>query len=351
MRSTIRNSYLAFEDFAKQLCEKIICPNLLEQTGPVAGGDGKVDTQSFPVSEQCKTLWYVGVNDNSNSDRWAFAVSTQETWKAKCKKDVRKIKETNRGYKKIFCITNRYAKADQRSHLEDELSKETGIDVRILDLSWILDQVFRNKLEKLAIETLSIDIEWRRDIEIGSSDYSKNKRLDEIKLYIKDNVDPSSILSYQLDLMLEEAVLSKELEHSFIESQGLFDRAILASKRHGNEHQSFNCHYQYCWASYWWYENKSLFEENFFKCFDIALEINNSDKWGSVVSLLFLYSTYNRDEEGNLNNDMILVVDRVSQHLKALSLKDMMPSNSLMSSFYLEMLKLLKIQNVNPDFR
>ncbi|MFB2732896.1 diguanylate cyclase domain-containing protein [Shewanella mangrovisoli] len=40
---------LAFEDFAKKLCEKVICPNLLEQTGPVAGGDGKVDTQPLQL--------------------------------------------------------------------------------------------------------------------------------------------------------------------------------------------------------------------------------------------------------------------------------------------------------------
>jgi hypothetical protein len=78
-----RNLELAFEDFAKKLCEKVICPNLLEQTGPVAGGDGKVDTQTFPVSEQTKALWFVGVNENSHEDRWAFAVSTQE----RCKKD------------------------------------------------------------------------------------------------------------------------------------------------------------------------------------------------------------------------------------------------------------------------
>jgi hypothetical protein len=50
-----RSQELAFEDFAKKLCEKIICPNLLEQTGPVAGGDGKTDTQTFPVSEHKKT--------------------------------------------------------------------------------------------------------------------------------------------------------------------------------------------------------------------------------------------------------------------------------------------------------
>jgi len=150
-----RNLELAFENFAKKLCEKVICPNLLEQTGPVAGGDGKVDTQTFPVSGQNKVLWYVGLNDNSESERWAFAVSTQEDWKEKCKKDVRKIHATGRGYKKAFCITNQFAKSNQRSELEDSLKAETGIDVRILDISWILDKIFTNGYEQLAIDTLS----------------------------------------------------------------------------------------------------------------------------------------------------------------------------------------------------
>jgi hypothetical protein len=110
-----RSQELQFESFAKALCEKVICPNLLEQTGPVAGGDGKTDSQTFPVSEQSSLLWYEGINDSSHKERWAFAVSTNKNWRNKCKTDVRKISETGRGYIKAFCITNQYAKANQRS--------------------------------------------------------------------------------------------------------------------------------------------------------------------------------------------------------------------------------------------
>ena len=164
----IRSQELEFETFAKKLCEKIICPNLLEQTGPVAGGDGKTDTQTFPVSSQNQLLWYVGVNEGSHNERWAFAVSTQKEWKSKCKKDVKKIIETDRGYLKIFCITNQSIKADQRSKLEDELNKQYSIDVRILDLSWILDQIYKHQLEFLAIDTLSIPTSYKREIELSS---------------------------------------------------------------------------------------------------------------------------------------------------------------------------------------
>jgi len=176
-----RSMELAFESFAKKLCERVICPNLLEQTGPVAGGDGKVDTQTFPVSEQSKVLWYIGINESSNHERWAFAVSTQENWKEKCKKDVKKIQATDRDYKKVFCITNMYTKSNQRSDLEDSLGKETGIDVRILDVSWILDQVFKNGYEQLAIDILSIDVDWRREVKVGSNDYSKNLQLQDLE--------------------------------------------------------------------------------------------------------------------------------------------------------------------------
>ena len=340
-----RSMELAFEDFAKQLCEKTICPNLLEQTGPVAGGDGKVDTQTFPVSEQAKVLWYIGINEKPDEERWAFAVSTQEDWKAKCRKDVRKIKATDRNYKKAFCVTNMYAKANQRSDVEDSLSKETGIDVRILDISWILDQVFRHGYEQLAIDVLAIDIDWRREVEVGASDYSKKIRLKEINKNIREKINTSKILPHQLDWLLEEAVLSKELENPFIETQGLFDRAIRASKKHGTKYHLFTAHYQYAWASYWWYEDMALFEENLLKCIELAKDIEQSGQWGNVVSLLSLYSSYHRNDENKSEADVVPIQADIKEVLLQLSLRDDRPSNSLMSRAYIELIDLLSIEN------
>ncbi|PSU01394.1 hypothetical protein [Photobacterium iliopiscarium] len=342
-----RSMELAFEDFAKQLCEKTICPNLLEQTGPVAGGDGKVDTQTFPVSEQAKDLWYIGINEKADEERWAFAVSTQEDWKAKCRKDVRKIKATDRNYSKAFCVTNMYAKANQRSDLEDSLCKETGIDVRILDISWILDQIFKHGYEQLAIDTLSIDVDWRREIEVGASDYSKGLRLQEIKKDIRDKVDTSKILPHQLDWMLEEAVLSKELENPPIETQGLFDRAIRVSKRHGTKYHLFAAHYQYAWASYWWYEDMELFEEQLLHSIEIAKDIEQSGQWGDVVSLLSIYSSYYRSNKDKYQTDVAPILTEIKETLFKLSLRDDRPSNSLMSRAYVELINLLTIKNTD----
>jgi hypothetical protein len=342
-----RNLELAFEDFAKKLCEKVICPNLLEQTGPVAGGDGKVDTQTFPVSEQTKALWFVGVNENSHEDRWAFAVSTQEDWKAKCRKDVRKISATNRDYKKAFCVTNMYTKANQRSDIEDSLKEETGIDVRILDISWIMDQVFSNGYEQLAIDALSIDIDWRREIEVGSNDYTKTHRLQNIENEIKDEINASKILLHQLDWLLEVAILSKELEKPVVETKGLFDRAVVASEKFGSSYQQFNAHYQYAWAAYWWFEEIELFREQLRFCVDLAKNIGQSGQWGSVVSLLGLYSGHSRNSKNENLADYDSLASETKNILLGLAEKDERPSNSLMSKAYIELLNLQSIESID----
>ncbi len=340
-----RNKELAFEDFAKRLCEKVICPNLLEQTGPVAGGDGKVDIQTYPVSEQAKTLWYVGINENADRDRWAFAVSTQKAWKDKCRKDIRKIQATDRAYKKAFYITNQYAKANQRSELEDVLSKETDIDVRILDISWILDEVFTGKYEQLAIDTLSIDIDWRRKVKVGTNDYLKNCQLQQLQDDIKDKVNTHNIEHHQLAWFLEEAVLSKELEQP--QSQEFFARAISVAKRFGTDYHRFNAHYQYALASYWWYEDIQLFEEQLQLCLEGAKEIYQSGQWGDVVILLGLYTTYfqiNKDEEGLLDIEVLRA--QAKSFLSKLALQDERPSNSLMAKSYIELLNLYEIESI-----
>ena len=47
---TNRKQELDFENFARKLTEKELCPNLIPQTGPTGGGDSKVDSETYPVS-------------------------------------------------------------------------------------------------------------------------------------------------------------------------------------------------------------------------------------------------------------------------------------------------------------
>src|SRR5712664_3307806 len=82
---TARKQELDFENFARKLAEKELCPNLIPQTGPTGGGDSKVDSETYPVSSELSNLWYYAdaKNQQGTTERWAFAFSTKADWKAK----------------------------------------------------------------------------------------------------------------------------------------------------------------------------------------------------------------------------------------------------------------------------
>ncbi|KPN10853.1 hypothetical protein AN652_09085, partial [Xanthomonas arboricola pv. pruni] len=145
-----RSQELEFEIFVRKLCEREICPNLVPQTGPTAGGDGKTDTETYPVSSQIAFFW--GLNEAPESQRWAFGVSTQKDWKTKCTKDVESIMSTGRGYVRIFCVSSRFIKNSLRAQLQDDLSKKHGIKVTIYDRTWLLDKTLQPKNQHLAID-------------------------------------------------------------------------------------------------------------------------------------------------------------------------------------------------------
>src|SRR4030043_1973977 len=56
-----RSQEVEFEHFARRLCEVEICPNLLPHTGPTGGGDSKVDSETYPVSDTTSLSWFTGI--------------------------------------------------------------------------------------------------------------------------------------------------------------------------------------------------------------------------------------------------------------------------------------------------
>ena len=332
-----RSQELQFESFAKSLCEKIICPNLLDQTGPVAGGDGKTDTQTFPVSEQSALLWYEGINESSHKEKWAFAVSTNKKWKEKCRTDVRKIKGTNRGYVKAFCITNQGAKGDQRSAVEDELKTETGIDVVILDINWILDQIYKNQFESLAINQLSIPVMFERETSVGVNDYGKQREFDEVEARIKSEINPKKITVEQVYWFLKLAILAAELEKPIIETQGLFERAINIANKFGSTQQKLEAYYNYAWKANFWFEDFDLFQENAEKAINCIKESTSSTQWEKATTLISLYSTHTKmfNAVGSIDH----IKDMVVEKLTAIARDVDQPSNSLLAQTHLCFLK------------
>ncbi|MDB5902755.1 MAG: hypothetical protein JWM26_1633, partial [Betaproteobacteria bacterium] len=166
---TSRNQEQRFEEFARRLLQKTVCPNLLPHTGPTGGGDSKVDTETYPVAAEVSAQWYMA-QPNAGAERWAVGISAKKAWRGKVQDDVAKIVGTGRPYTKILCVSSQHIPDKKRAEVEDALTKQHGTDVRVFDRQWILDQVFALRLEELAIETLGIETSVRREVRKGPLD-------------------------------------------------------------------------------------------------------------------------------------------------------------------------------------
>jgi hypothetical protein len=260
---TSRGQEKDFELFARHLAQKEICPNLLPQTGPTGGGDSKVDSETYPVADGLSLAWFVGNARDAASERWAFAFSAKEYWRPKVRSDVEKIAKTGRGYEKAFFVTNQYVPDRVRAEVEDELTKAHGLDVRILDRTWILDKVFENRHEGLAIEDLRLQTSVRTIIRKGPRDVAREHELEKAEERIKKASEEARFGFSFVDDCLEAAELARELERPRTEVDGRFERAERAAEEYGTRHQRLVCAYARAWTSYWWYEDFPVFARHY----------------------------------------------------------------------------------------
>ena len=261
---TSRNQETEFASFAQKLAERTICPNLRPQTGPTGGGDSKVDSETYPVSDLLALTWYEGIGREASRERWAFAFSAKKDWRPKARSDIAKIASTDRGYSKAFFVTNQYIPDRARGEIEDNLSKEHApLDVRILDLTWILDRIFTENLQTLVISELGLEISTRTEVQKGHVDIQKERDLEEIEARIKTATDQNRLgLEFANDC-IESAVLSRGLGYPRTAVEGRFQRAQQVSESHGTPHQQLVSAYQWAWTVFWWYEDYPSFIKHY----------------------------------------------------------------------------------------
>lgn len=260
---TSRNEELAFEDFAKALLQRTICPNLLPHTGPSGGGDSKVDSETYPVATSLALSWYVGEPAKACAERWAFAFSAKKTWQAKVRSDIGKVVATQRGYSKAFFVSNQFIRDRARAEVEDALRQEHGIDVRIFDRTWILDQIFENNLESLAVDRLQIKTELRREEHKGPRDTARQQDFDAVEAGITAAIQEGRLSPALVDSALMSADLARCMERPRQEIEGLYARAERLAQECGTAHQQLFCAYERAWTSYWWYEDYSSFVQQY----------------------------------------------------------------------------------------
>ncbi|OGQ50657.1 MAG: hypothetical protein A3J24_04425 [Deltaproteobacteria bacterium RIFCSPLOWO2_02_FULL_53_8] len=336
-----RSQELQFETFVRKLCEREICPNLVPQTGPTAGGDGKTDTETYPVANQIAFFW--GLNDAPAEKRWAFGVSTQKAWKAKCIKDVESIMSTGRGYVQIFCVSSRYIKNSLRVELQDDLSEKHGVKVTILDRSWLLDKTLHPKNQHLAIDHLGLTGNIETKVQLGPYDADKQIQLADIERQIDQIEDPGHLTIPQVDLYTKRAIIYKELERDAYAVQQQFDIAVRTAKKFGSQRQLFDATYDFAWAAYWWLADAELFEANFEKALCLAEDTDNVEVWEKIATLFNLVVTSHR--EGTCTLDVVSYESKIRTKLDALASDADMISGALQAKTSLLMLDLLSAKS------
>ena len=288
-RLSEQNKHFDFEEFIRKLLEREICPNLIEETGPAGGGDGKVDTENYSVSPNKQIFWWYGLNPTN--DKWAFAFSLKKDWKSKCNSDIKKIIETKRGYTKIFFVTNQAIKNNIRLEYQDLKKEETGIEVTIFDKTWILDKVLQDKnLDLLKILNITTLV---KEKQIGINDMKKQKRLEEVEKRLSEYSSSGILNQDVLDLANESAILSRDLEENEDVVVGKFERALRLSRKKGNHKSENENLYNLAWYYHWWLNDTENFEKWYSEYESKVLEGKNLDEIMDLTNLWTLYFTRN----------------------------------------------------------
>lgn len=325
---TSRSQEKEFEHFARKLSEKELCPNLLPQTGPTGGGDSKVDTETYPVAEDIAFRWYQG--SASAKERWAFAISAKKDWRSKIKSDVKKIAETNRDYSLIYFITNQYVADKKRAEVEDTLSKEFKIPVRILDKSWIIDRIINYDAIDIAAQTLSIEsLKILPRKKLGPKDAQRQIELETLDADIK-NTERYRGTEYQLaEDCLSSAILACNLEKDRQEVDGRFAAALRIAEGVGDKRQILRIVYQQAWQSCFVYDDVKTLSELYGKVEELAFETNYADDVERVQNLFSVLIGCVKFEQ--INSSTAKIEERsksLRNKLDLLSKDDSRPNNA-----------------------
>jgi hypothetical protein len=156
-------------------------------------------------------------------------------------------------------VSNQFIPDKARAEVEDELRAEHGVDVRILDRTWILDRVFSKGREGLAVEDLELATSIRKQVRKGPLDTRRENDLKEAERRIEVALQQGHFGFQLAEDCIGAADLARQLERPRTEIDGLFDRAERMVSTCGTDHQRFKCAYQKAWTAFWWYEDYEEF--------------------------------------------------------------------------------------------
>lgn len=243
-----------FENFIIAVAKRRITPNIKPQTGPDGGGDGKVDAETYQVSDDISDKWFSAEDTAKGEEHWAIAISCKKQWKPKVESDVEKIVGTGRGYTRALFFSNQFIKASTRVQVETALTAKYGIKVEIYDQLWCVNSVFQDNCIDIALEYLGFSEEYKKHtIVVGPKDKARRERLDLIEKNIIRHIEGFD--TGYVDELHESCILSRGLELPRTEVEGRFRRAMRECEHHGSSQQMFLLIYDHAWTSFFWYED------------------------------------------------------------------------------------------------
>jgi len=285
---TSRKHEQPFEAFCLRLAELEICPNLKPQTGSTGGGDSKTDASTYPVAAALIERCYWGTPNPPADENWAFAFSCMKRWKTKAKSDLQKIADIDRSYTTAYFISSRFIRDKERAATELVLGAKHGFEVHILDRTWILQKVFGNGREEVAIESLGLTPSLRAERRIGPRDTGRQQEYDGLMTRLA-----SPFEFYASDYILagdyqRAALLARGLEKPRHEIEGLFHRSVKLARKHGDPSQLLRCLYDHAWTSHWWYDDTTVVATAYAEIEVRLSEIGEAEQIEMLRNLLML---------------------------------------------------------------
>lgn len=289
---TSRKEEERFERFCRALAEREICPNLRPQTGPTGGGDSKADADTYPVAKVIAERWYAGADTGAGDGVFAFAFSAKKQWKVKAEHDIRALTPhvSERGYTKIYFITNQFVSDKKRALAERELRKIAEVPVIILDRTWLIERVMQGRRWSCVEVAFGLaGLSANGTARLGPRDAEAES---ELELLDKDIADPARFENAPTQLAiaaLDAALLARQLGREQQHLRARFDQAIGFARRSGQRRLVVNAIYLKAWSLYWWYDDAdvvgALFDEMFSECSD-SITAWDVEELTNLVSVL-----------------------------------------------------------------
>lgn len=285
---TNRSEETVFAELAKRLVEKFISPNVRPQTGPVGGGDGKTDAETYPVKDVIAERWFLS-DPGPAEERWAFAFSAKKDWRGKVHSDVKSIESTERDYARVYFVSNQFVPAKDSAAVQDQAKKKYGINLTILDRTWILDRFFEHDSLDIAIKVLGLAQGTNRETtKLGPRDLERSEEITALEKAIGDGSKYEGTFTALAEDCLRAAILSRGLERPRAETEGRFMRAIRIARNHNLTRQELSATYNFAWTSYFWFDDISAMNSMYDDVERLAIDSEFVDEVENVSNLFQL---------------------------------------------------------------